>query len=170
MNILQMCIIIFFARVIDVSLATFVTVLTVKGKRVLATIIGFIDVLIWFLVVKEALNTDIKSIWIAFSYAGGYALGTIIGTTLSNKLIDGKISAQVIINSDSINEVEKIRKAGFAVSQIDCTGKDNAKKLMLFIELDKKHLDDLKDIINKIDKDAFMVINETKYVLNGFFK
>ncbi|MGN1268010.1 MAG: DUF2179 domain-containing protein [Candidatus Aphodocola sp.] len=170
MNILRMCIIIFFARVIDVSLATFVTVLTVKGKRVLATIIGFIDVLIWFLVVKEALNTDIKSIWIAFSYAGGYALGTFIGTTLSNKLIDGKISAQVIINSDSINEVEKIRKAGFAVSQIDCTGKDNAKKLMLFIELDKKHLDDLKDIINKIDKDAFMVINETKYVLNGFFK
>ena len=170
MNILQMCIIIFFARVIDVSLATFVTVLTVKGKRVLATIIGFIDVLIWFLVVKEALNTDIKSIWIAFSYAGGYALGTFIGTTLSNKLIDGKISAQVIINSDSINEVEKIRKAGFAVSQINCTGKDNAKKLMLFIELDKKHLDDLKDIINKIDKDAFMVINETKYVLNGFFK
>lgn len=170
MNILRMCIIIFFARVIDVSLATFVTVLTVKGKRALATIIGFIDVLIWFLVVKEALNTDIKSIWIAFSYAGGYALGTFIGTTLSNKLIDGKISAQVIINSDSINEVEKIRKAGFAVSQIDCTGKDNAKKLMLFIELDKKHLDDLKDIINKIDKDAFMVINETKYVLNGFFK
>ena len=170
MNILRMCIIIFFARVIDVSLATFVTVLTVKGKRALATIIGFIDVLIWFLVVKEALNTDIKSIWIAFSYAGGYALGTFIGTTLSNKLIDGKISAQVIINSDSINEVEKIRKAGFAVSQIDCTGKDNAKKLMLFIELDKKHLDDLKNIINKIDKDAFMVINETKYVLNGFFK
>ena len=170
MNILRMCIIIFFARVIDVSLATFVTVLTVKGKRALATIIGFIDVLIWFLVVKEALNTDIKSIWIAFSYAGGYALGTFIGTTLSNKLIDGKISAQVIINSDSINEVEKIRKAGFAVSQIDCTGKDNAKKIMLFIELDKKHLDDLKDIINKIDKDAFMVINETKYVLNGFFK
>lgn len=170
MNILRMCIIIFFARVIDVSLATFVTVLTVKGKRTLATIIGFIDVLIWFLVVKEALNTDIKSIWIAFSYAGGYALGTFIGTTLSNKLIDGKISAQVIINSDSINEVEKIRKAGFAVSQIDCTGKDNAKKLMLFIELNKKHLDDLKDIINKIDKDAFMVINETKYVLNGFFK
>lgn len=170
MNILRMCTIIFFARVIDVSLATFVTVLTVKGKRALATIIGFIDVLIWFLVVKEALNTDIKSIWIAFSYAGGYALGTFIGTTLSNKLIDGKISAQVIINSDSINEVEKIRKAGFAVSQIDCTGKDNAKKLMLFIELDKKHLDDLKDIINKIDKDAFMVINETKYVLNGFFK
>lgn len=170
MGLLSMCLIIFFARVVDVSLATFVTVLTVKNKRLLATILGFIDVIIWFLVVKEALNTNMKSMWIAFSYAGGYALGTFIGTTLSNKLINGKISAQVIIKNDSIKDVDKIRDAGFAVSQIDCTGKNNVKKLMLFIELDKKHLDDLKSIINNIDKDAFMVINETKYVVNGFFK
>ena len=125
---LVLCLTVFFGRIIDVTLGTIRTLLTVKGKRLIAAAIGFVEVTIWFLVVKEALNTDIKSIWIAFSYAGGYALGTFIGTTLSNKLIDGKISAQVIINSDSINEVEKIRKAGFAVSQIDCTGKDNAKK------------------------------------------
>lgn len=170
MNLLSMCIIIFFARVVDVSLATFVTVLTVKNKRLLATILGFIDVIIWFLVVKEALNTNIKSMWIAFSYAGGYALGTFIGTTLSNKLINGKISAQVVINGNLVDGVNEIREAGFAVSQIDCTGKDNVKKLMLFIELDKKDLDDLKRIVNNVDKDAFMVVNETKYVVNGFFK
>ena len=41
---------------------------------------------------------------------------------------------------------------------------------MLFIEVDKKHLDDLKKIINTLDRNAFMVINETKYVVNGFFK
>ena len=29
---------------------------------------------------------------------------------------------------------------------------------------------DLKKIINTIDRNAFMVINETKYVVNGFFK
>ncbi len=170
MSLLSMCLIIFFARVVDVSLATFVTVLTVKNKRLLATILGFIDVIIWFLVVKEALSANMKSLWIAFSYAGGYAIGTFIGTTLSNKLINGKISAQVVVKNDSQEDVDKIRDAGFAVSQINCTGKDNVKKLMLFIELDKKHLNDLKNIINNIDKDAFMVINETKYVVNGFFK
>ncbi len=170
MRLLSMCMIIFFARVVDVSLSTIVTVLTVKNKRILATILGFIDVIIWFLVVREALTTNIKSIWIAISYAAGYAIGTFTGTTLSNKLINGKISAQVIMDSDTSNEVDKIRDAGFAVSQIDCTGKDGIKKLMLFIELDKKHLNDLRSIINEIDKDAFMVINETKYVVNGFFK
>lgn len=170
MGLLSMCLKIFSARIVDVSLATFVTVLTVKGKRGIATIIGFIDVIIWFLVVKEALNTEIKSMWIAFSYAGGYAFGTFIGTTLANKLINGKISVQVVLDDEMKDKVEQIRDDGFAVSQVDCTGKEGVKKLMLFIEVDKKHLDSLKSTINKIDKNAFMIVNETKYVVNGFFK
>lgn len=170
MKLFLLCTKIFLARVLDVSLATFVTVLTVKGQRLKATIIGFVDVIIWFLVVKEALNTPIKSMWIALAYAGGYAIGTFIGTTLTNILIKGKISVQVVINYASPDEIEKIRNRGYAVSQIECTGKNNTKKLMLFIEVDKKHLNDLKTVIKEIDKNAFMVVNETKYVENGFFK
>lgn len=170
MKILSICLIIFFARIVDVSLGTFVTILTVKSKRVLATILGFIDVIIWFLVVREALTTDIRSLWIAISYALGYAIGTFIGTTLSNKLINGKVSMQVILDEKSKKKINEIRDKGFAVSQVNCIGKDNVNKLMLFIELDKKHLDEAKKIINKIDENAFMVINETKYVVNGFFK
>ncbi len=170
MKILSICLIIFFARIVDVSLGTFVTILTVKSKRVLATILGFIDVIIWFLVVREALTTDIRSLWIAISYALGYAIGTFIGTTLSNKLINGKVSMQVVLDEKNESKINEIRDKGFAVSQVNCTGKDNVNKLMLFIELDKKHLDEAKKIINKIDENAFMVINETKYVVNGFFK
>lgn len=170
MELFSLCVKIFFARIIDVSLATFVTVLTVKGHRLKATIIGFIDVIIWFLVVKEALNTPIKSMWIALAYASGYAIGTFIGTTLTNILIKGKISVQVVLDYVTQEQIEKIRDAGYAVSQIDCTGKNNTKKLMLFIEVDKKHLNDLKKVVKEIDKNAFMVVNETKYVENGFFK
>lgn len=170
MNLLSLCIKIFFVRIIDVSLGTIVTVLTVKGKRLLATIVGFIDVIIWFLVVKEALNTNINSLWIPISYASGYAIGTFVGTTISNDLIKGKVSIQVIVDGNKKNKINNIRDEGYAVSQIDCTGKDNAKKLMLFIEADKKHLKHLKNIINNIDKKAFITVNETKYVFNGFFK
>lgn len=170
MELLFLCTKIFFARIIDVSLATFVTILTVKGKRLLATIIGFIDVIIWFLVVKEALNTNLTSYWIALSYAGGYAIGTFSGTTLSNILIKGKVSVQIIIDKIANNKIDIIRNYGYAVSQIDCTGKGGSKKLMLFIETDKKYINDLKEVIKKLDNNAFMVINETKYVENGFFK
>ena len=170
MTLFLLCMKIFIARVVDVSLATFVTILNVKGEKIKATIIGFIDVIIWFVVVKEALNTKLESIWIALSYAGGYAAGTFIGGTLSNFLIKGKISVQVILNYLALEETEKIREAGFAVSLIECTGKENSKKSMLFIEVDKKQLNDLKKKIKEIDKNAFIVVNETKYVENGFFK
>ncbi len=170
MNVLQICLIIFFARMIDVSLGTFVTVLTVKSKRILATILGFIDVLIWFFVVKQALTTEIKSMWIAISYALGYAIGTFIGTTLSNRLINEKVCMQVVLDEAYENKINNIRNKGYAVSQVDCTGKDGIKRIMLFIELDKKHLNNLKSIIRNIDEKAFFIVNETKYVSNGFFK
>ena len=166
--LLFLCLKIFFVRIIDVSLGTVRTIFSVKGKNLIASLIGFAEITVWFLVVKEALNTNIKSLWIALSYAGGYAVGTFVGTTLSNKLIKGKVSVQVIM--DDKNSINKITDSGYAFSKVECTGMDSKRKQMLFIEVDKRHLDDLKKIINTIDRNAFMVINETKYVVNGFFK
>lgn len=170
MNLYLLCAKIFFARIIDVSLSTFVTILTVKGKRKYAAILGFIDVLIWFLVVKEALNTKTQNIIIAFSYAGGYAFGTFIGTTLCNNIIKEKILIQVIIDNKLKSKINILRNEGYAVSIINCSGKDNSNKLLLYIEIDKKQINTVKKLIKQIDPNAFFLINETKYVENGFFK
>ena len=170
MQLALLCLKIFLGRTVDVTLSTFVTIFAVKGERVKAAILGFIDALIWFLIVKQALSNTFDSLWIAISYAGGHTLGTFIGTTLTSTIIKGNISVQVIMDEIPDEEIDKIRDAGYAVSQIDCKGKGNSKKLMLFIEVEKSHLKDLKRIITKIDKNAFIVVNETKYVENGFFK
>ena len=169
MNLTKLCLEIFLFRIIDVTLATFGTVLTVKNKRIASMIIGFIDALIWFFVVKEAISTKIPSLWIAFSYAGGYAIGIFIGTTLSNKLINGLLLVQVVLDKANEKSIDKIRDNGFAVSQINCVGKDKSKRLMLFIEVEKRKLNNLKNVINKIDDSAFMIVNDTRYVTNGFF-
>ena len=170
MELFLLCIKIFIARALDVTLASFVTVSIVKNKRLAATIIGFIDVLIWFIVVKEALNTNLNQYFIALSYAGGYALGTFIGTTLSNKLIKGNILVQVILDKCYETKIETIRNAGFAVSEVECKGKDRKPKLLLLIEMDKKRLNNFKSIMTTIDKNAFTIVNDTKFVENGFFR
>ena len=41
---------------------------------------------------------------------------------------------------------------------------------MLIIQINNKSIDELKQIINKLDSKAFIVINETKYLQNGFIK
>ena len=41
---------------------------------------------------------------------------------------------------------------------------------MLFINIDKKEEKHLRNLIKSNDKSAFIVVNETKYVENGYFK
>ena len=44
-----LCLKVFIGRFIEVTLSTMNTLYIVKGKKLMATIIGFIDILIWFL-------------------------------------------------------------------------------------------------------------------------
>ena len=171
MVVFLLCLKIFFARICDVSVGTFRTMLIVKGKNLTATLAAFAEVLIWFLIAREALNTEIDSIFIPLSYAGGYAAGTYIGILLSKLLIDGIVGVQAVINEYSDNIVREIRKKGYAVSIIplECQS-TNDKKVMLYMQINKKKLDDLTSLIKSLDDDAFIIVNETKYVQNGFIK
>lgn len=163
-----MCIKIFCARLIDVSLGTFRTINTVKGKDLVAALIGLVEITVWFLIVKEALNTDNNSIWIVIAYALGFSVGTYMGGKISKRFIKSNLEVQVILSSKDNNIVNKIREEGYGVTTIVVNGSKN-EKYMLYIQIKNQSLEHLKDIIKKLDKKAFMVINETKYVENGYF-
>lgn len=171
MELLILCIKIFCVRILDVSLGTVRMIVTVKGNKAVASLIGFIEVLIWFLIVKEALNTEETSIFIALSYSLGYATGTFIGGILSEKFVSGTLSVQVVLSNSDHTVIDKIRNEGFAVSVVNAKGIDeNIEKYMLFMEIDKRKLNKLKYLIKSLDSKAFVVVNETKMVENGFFK
>ena len=169
MTLLLLCIKVFFVRIIDVSLGTVRTIVTVKDKRFIAAVIGFTEVLVWFLVAKEAISTTSNSIWIAIAYSLGFATGTYIGAYISGKYIKGNYGLQVI--SGNLKLVKILRDNGYAVTVIDIKGHDKEKiKYMLFIEIDKKDFKDVERLIKEYDKKAFIVVNETRHVLNGYFK
>jgi len=170
MEIFTLCITIFLVRICDVSLDTLRVLFIIKGSKLIAATVGFFEILIWFLIVREALNTDITSLWVAISYAGGFATGTIFGSILSDKFISGNLTVQVILSDRDDEIVTFIRKAGYAVSVIDVRGQDEERpKYMLLIEINKKRINQLKKLIKSLDEKAFIIINETKLVQNGYF-
>ena len=168
MALFLMCIKIFFARLVDVSLGTFRTINTVKGRDLIAALIGIVEITVWFLIVKEALNTENNSLWIVVSYALGFAVGTYIGGKISKIFIKSNLEVQVILSSKDDNVVQSIRENGYAVTAIEVTGTKN-KKYMLYIQIRDNTLEQLKRIVRKLDSKAFIVVNETKYVENGYF-
>ena len=164
-----LCLKIFFVRILDVSLGTIRTMFVVRGKKLISSIIGFFEILVWFLVVKEALQTESNSIFLAISYSLGFATGNYIGALLSDKLITGNVSVQVFTNNNNLEKI--LREHGYGVSSVVYTGyEEEAHKHMLFINVDKKKEKALRELIKKNDKEAFIIVNETKYVENGYFK
>jgi len=171
MNVLFLCLKIFFARILDVSLGTVRTILTIKEKKILSSLFGLFEVSVWFIVVKEALNTDLDSIFIPISYAAGFAAGTYLGGLISEKFISGNLGVQIVTSGKDKKLIKKVRDNGFGVSVIDVNRHDKeAHKYMLYVEINKKRINELKKLIKSLDEKAFIVVSETKYVQNGYIK
>lgn len=169
MKFVLMCLKFFFARILDVTLGTVRTVITIKGKTLIAACIAFVEVTIWFLVAKEALKTE-TNIFVVVSYAAGYAVGTLLGTFISKNYVRGLIRIEAITGKATEDNIEKIKKAGYGLSIIELKSKEEQKKDLLLIEAKNNQLKSITDLIKSIDKDAFIVINDTKIVYNGFIK
>lgn len=170
MDLFILCLEVFFARICDVSLGTFRTFMIVKGKKLLSALIGFLEVTIWFLVVRDALNSDSNSIFIVLSYAGGFAVGTYIGGLFAQKFLKEKLGIRITITKSQGDLVDILRKKGYIVSTMNAKGYKNDSKIMLFMEIDDNELNDVEQIVKEYDPNIFMVVSETVYVQNGHHK
>lgn len=168
--IILKCLEIFLARIVDVSLGTLRTVYFVKGKVIEPFVIAFFEILVWYAVAREALNTEGNTILIAISYALGYATGTLIGTKLS-KLVKGVVGVQIITKEKDKRIINTLRNKGYVISVIELKNTFQGKKEdMLYIQVNNNKLKELFRIVNSYDKNAFIVVNETKMVQNGLVK
>ena len=168
MTLFFMCIKIFVARLIDVSLGTFRTINTVKGKNFIASLIGIVEITVWFLVVKEALNTNNNSYWIVFSYALGFSVGTYIGGKISSMFIKTNYEVQVILTNKNEEVLNILRNSGYVLTILEAQGNNNSK-YMLYIQIKNRSLNRLRNIIRKYDSKAIIAVNETKYIENGYY-
>src|SRR3989338_8300095 len=79
---------IFLARVCDVSVGTVRLILLYRGRRVLAPLLGFFEVLIWLLAVRQIMFNLTNPV-VFISFAAGFAAGNYVGIILEEKLAVG---------------------------------------------------------------------------------
>jgi len=157
------CLKIFFARILDVSISTIRTTFVLRGKTFIVAILAFLEVTIWFLVVRTALNTELN-LFIVLSYSGGYTMGTIIGTIVTDKFI--KKNVEIVVVSNKIRTIKFIKDNDYGVSILN----KSREQIVLLIQTDKRMLDELIELIRKKDKNAFITIKETRTIINGYIK
>lgn len=175
MELLFLCLKIFFCRIIDVSLSTVRVIVLVKGKNKLACMIGLCEALIWFLVIREALTFQAESMLgylaIGLAYAGGFATGNFVGGKCADKFVIGNVKVEVVTSGKNGELLEAIKDAGYAMTVIDInTSLFGKKKYMIWSEIKTSQLADFKELVYSLDEKAFISVQETKVVYNGYFK
>ena len=167
---LSVCLEIFLARIIDVSISTFRTMIMVRKKSIFTPILAFCEVFIWFIAARKALNTNIDSILIPIFYSLGYATGTYIGGCLSRKLIKNINSIEVTTSRNNMKLINGLRREGYAVSVISLKNNYREKKDLLIVDVKSKNTQEAVRLIQELDPKAFIVVQDTKIVHNGYIK
>lgn len=171
MSTFTICIIIFVSRICDVSLGTVRTILTVRGKALYASMVGFCELMLWYLVVSQALKSADGLIYIAVSYSGGFACGTLVGSMIAKKLINTDMVVEVVTSRRDDALIEAVQKEGFAVTVINANSTAyGGEKYMIFSEIIGSRLQEYKKLIHSMDPAAFIMVQETKHYFNGFIK
>lgn len=155
-------ILIFCARICDVSLGTIRMLMVISGNRLASAALGFVEVLIWVLAVGGAVKHLDNPVAVV-AFAGGYASGTLIGMTIENKLAIGYRIVRAINPVSSMLLAGALREKGYAATRIDGTGRDGPVEVV-FIAIRRRHVPGLMEHIAQITPDAFITIERAERV------
>lgn len=168
MSFLLGYLLIFFARVSDVTLATIRTLMVVQGRRLQAAIIGFFEVSIYVTALSKVVSS-LDDPFKLLSYALGFACGNFFGITIENKIALGNLAAQIILKtSDNKELIEVLREKGFGVTVIEGQGLEGTREI-LNVVINRKDLENLKKIVYDYDNKAFITVNNINPISGGYF-
>lgn len=148
------------ARVADVSLGTLRTVAVINGRRGAAWALGFVEVLIWVLVVSQVITT-VRDSWVyAVAYAFGFATGNFIGITIEQFFAFGRQVVRVFTREGEAMAT-RMRESGFAVTEFEGRGREGPVT-MLFIEVERRGAKAVADLARSVDAHCFYTIGDIR--------
>lgn len=160
-------VLLFGARVGDVSLGTLRTLLLVRGNRLVAAGIGFFEVLIYVFALNfvfRHLDTPINLVF----YGLGFAAGNLVGAWLEERLAFGYATVQVITLQQPEKLAADLRREGFGVTTVQGEGLEG-KHLILYAITKRRLLHMLLGRIRAWDAQAFITVLETRTTRGGFY-
>ena len=159
---------IFGAKVVEVSLATLRMVSISKGRKTIASSIGFVEVLIWLKVVSMVLIGINDQPLRVLAYALGFAVGSFVGLVIEEKIGLGYSNIQIITDSAKGEKLASlIRDKGKAVTVIKSNGIDK-EKVILSTYVKRRNKQIILDCVKEVDVKGLVTVSETQKVYGGF--
>jgi len=158
---------IFLARICDVSLQTMRIVFVSRGMKIIAPLVGFFEVLIWLAAIQQIMQ-NLNNVVCYVAYAGGFAVGSFVGIHIEKRLALGMSLVRVITNKESQELVEYLRSKDYGVTNIEAEGR-KGKVNIIYMIIRRREVAHVIEIIQRFNPKAFFTIEDVSQVSEGIF-
>ena len=158
---------IFFARICDVTLGTLRIILTSKGQKYIAPVLGFIEMIIWILAIThifENLNN-----WACYiGFAAGFAMGNFVGITVEERLALGYELIRIITHKEADRLITALREKGYGITSIQAQG-STGNVGVIYSVIKRSDLKNFVSFMKKFNPNAFYTIEDIRFVNKNIF-
>ena len=157
------------AKIVEITISSLKTCMMVKGQKLKAAGLGFLECTIWGLVISTLIGTLGNDLRLLAFYCVGYATGLFLGSTIEGKLALGTSNLELIANDESTEKIKEYlreKNKGFTVFE----GYGSQDKMnMIFIVLPRKEAArTVKEIRSLCNNNVFVAVSDVSKYAGGY--
>jgi uncharacterized protein YebE (UPF0316 family) len=149
---------IFIARIGDVSINTIRIIYVLGGRKATATLLGFFESFIWLMAIRQIFEH--MDNWICYvAYPGGFATGIFVGMMIEERIAYGKVIVRIITRKDVGELIRFLSSRQYRYTHVNAEGPDGHENLV-FTVLERESLEDLLLELKEILPTAFYTVEK----------
>lgn len=149
---------IFLARIGDVSINTIRIIYVLGGRRLTATLLGFVESFIWLMAIRQIFEH--MDNWLCYvAYPAGFASGIFVGMLIEERIAYGKVIVRIITRKEVVELIAHLNVERLRYTHVNAHGPDGHENLV-FTVLERERLEDLLLKLKEILPTAFYTVEK----------
>lgn len=151
-------ILIFAARILDVSINTVRIIYVLGGRKGTSTLLGFFESFIWLMAIRQIFEH--LDNWMCYvAYPAGFAAGIFVGMIIEEKIAYGKVIVRIITRKEVHPLLDYLRHEYHRYTYVKAEGPDGLENLV-FTVLPREKLEHLLETLKDILPTAFYTVEK----------
>lgn len=151
-------VIVFLARVFDVTMGTLRTINTVQGRTKLAFLLGLFEVTMWLVVISAVISDIGEKPILGIFYALGFSTGNVVGILVEQRLALGHVAVRIISACKGAELADVLRKMDLRVTTF--SGDEPTGPVhLLFVICQRKEVRKVLGTLTEIDPEAIYTVD-----------
>ena len=163
------CLLVCAAKIVEITIQSLKTCMMVKGQRLKAAGLGFLECTIWGLVISTIIGTLGDNLFLLAFYCVGYATGLFLGSTLESKIALGTSNLQLIANDENTERIiAYLKESGRGYTVFDGHGSTDKMNMILIVLPRRDAVPVLMEIRRLCSNNVFVVASEVSKYAGGY--